>query len=62
MPRTHRLREAIVHKVLSGGFYLARGKIPSVTRVPIVQQLTREGNILRRSRNADPMGDMQITR
>ena len=29
---------------------------------PMVQQLTREGNILSRSRNADPIGDMQITR
>lgn len=33
-----------------------------VKYVPMVQQLTREGNILRRSRKADPMGDMQITR
>lgn len=27
-----------------------------------MQQLTREGNIRRRSRNADPIGDMQMTR
>lgn len=29
---------------------------------PMVQQLTREGNILSRSLKADPMGDMQMTR
>ena len=28
----------------------------------MVQQLTREGNIRSRSLNAEPMGDMHITR
>lgn len=40
--------------------------ISNVARIlffsPIVQQLTSEGNMRRRSLKADPIGDMQMTR